>query len=192
VEIQTMLTPMQITFRHMDSSAELEARIQEKAAKLEEFGGELMGCRVVVEPMGKHHHQGNLYDVRIDLTVPGEEIAVTQEASQHPEYKDVLIAIRDAFDSARRQLEDYVRRRRGSVKQLDTAPHARVTKLFPIEGYGFLQTLDGREIYFHKNSVLNQAYADLKIGAEVVFIEEQGEKGPQASTVKPAGRHHHQ
>jgi cold shock CspA family protein/ribosome-associated translation inhibitor RaiA len=186
-----MLTPMQITFRHMDSSAELEARIQEKAAKLEEFGGELMGCRVVVEPMGKHHHQGNLYDVRIDLTVPGEEVVVTQEGSQHPEYKDVLIAIRDAFDSARRQLEDYVRRHRGSVKQLASAPHARVIKLFPMEGYGFLETPDRREIYFHQNSVLNQGYADLNIGAEVVFVEEQGENGPQASTVKPARRHHH-
>jgi cold shock CspA family protein len=182
-----MLTPLQITFRRMDASPELETRIREKADWLEAFGGELIGCRVVVEPMGKHHRQGNLYDVRVDLTVPGEEIAITQEPAQHPEYADVLIAIRDAFDSARRRLEGHVRRRRGSVKQLENRPHARVIKLFPAEGYGFLRTQDDREIYFHRNSVLNHGYGELEIGSEVAFVEEQGEKGPQASTVRLTG-----
>jgi hypothetical protein len=70
------------------------------------------------------------HEVRIDLTVPDEEIAVTHEPNQHTAYKDICVAIRDAFDSARRKLEDYMRRRRGAARDLETAPHARGTKLF--------------------------------------------------------------
>ena len=134
---------------------------------------------------------GNLYEVRVDITVPGEEIVVTREPSPHTEYRDIHVALRDAFDSARRQLEDYVRRRRGAVKALDTAPHARVSKLVPLEGYGFLQTPDGREVYFHRHSVLHEAFDRLEIGTEVAFVEEAGKKGPQASTVRPVGKHGH-
>jgi cold shock CspA family protein len=175
----------------MEHSKPIEALIREKVAKLDASPDHIMGCRVVVEPAGKHHEHGNLYEVRIDITVPGEEIVVTREPSQHAEYRDIHVALRDAFDSARRRLEDYVRRRRGSVKALETAPHARVSKLSPEESYGFLQTPDGREIYFHRHSVLHEGFDHLQIGTEVAFVEEEGKKGPQASTVRPVGRHHH-
>jgi cold shock CspA family protein/ribosome-associated translation inhibitor RaiA len=175
----------------MEHSEPIEEIVREKSDKLDMFADHIMSCRVVVEPAGKHHQHGNLYEVRIDLTVPGEEIAVTREPSQHKEYKDIQVALRDAFDSARRKLEDYVRRKRGSIKVLETVPHARVSKLFPDEGYGFLETPDAREIYFHRDSVLHEGFSHLKIGMEVTFVEEEGRKGPQASTVKPVGRHHH-
>jgi cold shock CspA family protein/ribosome-associated translation inhibitor RaiA len=187
-----MQLPLQVSFRHMEHSAAIEALVREKAAHLDTFAGHIMRCRVVVEPAGEHHLHGNLYEVRIDLTVPGEEIAVTREPGEHAEYRDIRVALRDAFDSARRKLEDYVRRRRGAVKALETAPHGRVSKLFPEEGYGFLETPDGREVYFHRHSVLHDAFDRLQVGAEVAFVEEEGKKGPQASTVRLAGRHHHQ
>lgn len=186
-----MQLPLQIAFRHMEHSPEIEAKIRDKSTKLDEFSDHIMSCRVVVEPAGKHHEHGNLYEVRIDLTVPDEEIVVTREPSQHVAYRDIQVALRDAFDSARRKLQDYVRRKRGYVKSLDTVPHGHVKKLFPIEGYGFLETPDEREVYFHRDSVLHAAFDRLQIGSEVAFVEEQGEKGPQASTVKLAGRHHH-
>lgn len=186
-----MQIPLQISFRHQEHSEAIEKLIREKVAKLETSFHHIMGCRVVVELAGKHHEHGNLHEVRIDLTVPGEEIVVTREPKEHTEYKDVHVAIRDAFDSARRRLEDYVRRQRGAVKALETAPHARVSKLFPDEGYGFLSTPDGREIYFHRHSVLQEGFDHLQIGTEVAFVEEEGKKGPQASTVRPVGRHHH-
>lgn len=186
-----MQLPLQVSFRHMEHSAPIEALIRERAAKLDTFADQIMSCRVVVEPASKHHEHGNLYEVRIDLTVPGEEIVVTREPSEHIEYKDIHVALRDAFDAARRQLEDYVRRRRGSVKTLETAPHARVSKLFPDEGYGFIKTPDGREIYFHCDSVLHKGFDRLEVGTEVTFVEEEGKKGPQASTVRPVGKHHH-
>jgi cold shock CspA family protein/ribosome-associated translation inhibitor RaiA len=191
MEFNAMQLPLQVSFRHMEHSATIEALVREKTAHLDTFADHIMSCRVVVEPAGKHHLHGNLYEVRIDITVPGEEIAVTREPSEHTEYRDIHVALHDAFDSARRQLEDYVRRRRGAVKVLDTAPHARVSKLFPQEGYGFLETPDSREIYFHRHSVLYEAFERLQVGTEVAFVEESGKKGPQASTVKMVGRHGH-
>lgn len=66
---------------------------------------------------------------------------------------------------------------------------AKVNQLFRAKGYGFLLTGDGREIYFHKDSVLNQAFGHLRVGSTVTFAEEQGDKGPQASSVKIAAKH---
>ncbi len=185
-----MQLPLQVSFRHMEHSEAIEALVREKAARLDAFAGHIMSCRVVVEPAAKHHVHGNLYQVRIDLTVPGGEIAVTRGPSEHTEHRDIHVALRDAFDTARRELEDYVRRRRGDVKALETVPHARVSKLCPDEGYGFLETPDGREVYFHRHSVLHEAFHDLHVGTEVAFVEEEGENGPQASTVRLVGKHH--
>lgn len=179
-----MQLPLQISFRHMDHSDEIESIIRNKAAGLDKFADDIMRCRVVVQPAGKHHLHGNLYDVRIDLTVSGEEIAVTHTPSQHTEYQRVEMALRDAFDTARRQLEDYVRRRRGAVKVHESQPHGRVKQLLPDEDFGYIEAPEGREIYFHRNSVLKDAFDRLQVGMEVAFVEEQGDKGPQASTVK--------
>jgi hypothetical protein len=97
----------------MEPSAEIEAIVREKASKLETFAGDITGCRVVVERAAGHHRNGNPYEVRIDLTLPGEEIVVTGDPGERVDARDVRVVLRESFDSARRQLEDYVRRRRG-------------------------------------------------------------------------------
>ena len=186
-----MQLPLQVAFHNMAHSDAIEKSVRDKAEKLDQFADHIMGCRVVVEMPHRHHVHGNQYQVRIDITVPGEEIVVNRESSEHTEYRDAEVAIRDAFDAAERQLEDFVRRRRGYVKELATAPHGRVAKLFPQEGYGFIETADGREIYFHRHSVLHDGFDRLHKGVEVSFVEEEGKKGPQASTVKMVGRHGH-
>jgi len=186
-----MQLPVQVSFRNMEHSDAIEALVRDKAAKLDTFASHIMGCRVVVEPMAKHHLHGNLYAVHLDVTLSGGAVAATREPSQHTAHKDIAVALRDAFDAVRRQLEEYVRRQRGAVKTPETLPHGRVGKLFPEQGYGFLETRDGREIYFHRHSVLHDAFARLEIGTEVAFVEEEGSKGPQASSVKLVGRHHH-
>jgi cold shock CspA family protein/ribosome-associated translation inhibitor RaiA len=198
-----MILPIQITFRNMESSSTVEEWIREEALKLDEFYDRIMGCRVMVELPGRHHRQGNLYHVRIDLTVPGGELVVKREPSLHAPmqhmreskvvkhlevktpHKELRQAIDDAFKAMGRRLQDYARRQRGDVKTHEPSPRARVNKLLPVEGYGFLETPGGREIYFHRNSVLNGEFDRLKIGMAVIFVEEEGEKGPQASTVKP-------
>lgn len=111
-----MQIPLQITYRDMEPSEAVEANITEKAAKIEHFAENITSCRVTVEAPHKHHHKGRLFAVKLDITVPGEEIVVSRSPDQDHSHEDIYVAIRDAFNAARRQLEDYVRRRRGQVK----------------------------------------------------------------------------
>ena len=185
-----MQLPLQITFRNMRPSEAVEAKIRERAEKLNRYYDRIMSCRVVVEPQHKHHHRGNLYRVRIDVTVPDGELVANREPDEHHSYVDVYVAVRDAFDAMCRQLENYARRRRGDVKVQESPAHGRIAELYLAEGYGKIGTADGRLIYFHANSIIDTDFAKLPIGTEVRFVEEQGEMGPQASTVKVIGKHH--
>ena len=186
-----MKLPVQIAFHNMPHDAGIESAIRANAEWLDNYYDRIMSCRVVVDHPHLHHKEGNLYQIRIDLKVPEGELAVKREPSLHVDYKDLDSMIRDAFDEVRRQLEDYTRRRRGEVKVHESLPHARVVRVFPESGYGFLETPDGREVYFHRNSVVRASFEDLNVGTEVRFVEELGDKGPQASTVTPVGRHSH-
>lgn len=112
-----MRSPLQITFRHMDASPALEARIRQRAEELEHFFDGIIACHVVVECQNRHQSQGKLFDVHIDLTLPKREIAVAQNHSANHAHEDAHVAVRDAFDAARRQIEDYARSRRGEVKR---------------------------------------------------------------------------
>lgn len=184
-----MKLPLQIAFHNLPPSAEIEAKLRAEMERLDEFYNRIMSGRIVVDVPHHRHKEGNHYQVRIDLKVPGDEIVVKCDPSEHVDYRDIDLAIRDAFDEARRQLEDRARIERGQVKAHESLPHARVARLVPESGYGFLATPDGREIYFHEHSVLEGGFPNLEVGTEVRFVEEQGEKGPQASTVQPVGRH---
>jgi len=116
-EEKFMHIPMQITIRDIEHSEALESRIRDKVKKLDEFFDHIMSCRVVVEMPHKHQHQGKQFNVRIDLGVAGGEIVVNRDHAE-----DVYVALRDAFDAAKRQLEDYVRKIRGNVKKHETKP----------------------------------------------------------------------
>ena len=186
-----MQNPLQITFRNMEPSEAMEADVRDKAAKLDEFYDQIMSCRVVVEAHHHRHHKGNLYHVRIHITVPGEkEIVVSREPAEKHAHEDAYIAIRDAFDAARRQLQDHAARIRQDVKTHEGVPHGRISKLFPAEDFGRILSADGRDIYFHRNSVVNSDFDKLEVGMEVRFAEEQGDAGPQASSVQLIGKHH--
>ena len=195
------LTP-NITFRDVERTDALETEILTRLRKLEMYYPRLMGCRILVEMVQRHHEAGNRYHVRIDLTVPGEEIVVAHEAGLHataqdvdaerltkvaesdPERKHARVAIREAFDIARRRLQDYARRQRGTVKTAVRQSRGRVSQLFPVDEYGYIEAEDGHEVYFQKSSVLKDAFDRLAVDSAVSFVEEPGDKGPQASTVK--------
>lgn len=183
-----MKLPLQIVFRNIEPSAAIEAKVRERADKLDKFFDRIISCRVVIEEHHRHHHQGNIYHVRVDVKVPGDEIVVSREPPEHHAHEDVYVAIRDAFDAVRRRLEDHARRWGGAVKTHTVMPHGRVAELYP--DYGRIETPDGRLVYFHKNSVIEARFGDLEIGREVRFVEEAGELGPQASTVHIIGKHH--
>ena len=110
-----MQIPLQITIRGVEHSDALETHIRDKAQKLEEFFDHITSCRVVVEVPHKHHQQGRQFNVRIDIGVPGSEIAVNRDHAE-----DVYVALRDAFGAAKRQLEDYARKLHGNVKTHQT------------------------------------------------------------------------
>ena len=185
-----MQIPLQITFRHMEHSDALDAKIREKVQKLEQFAKHIMSCRVTVDLEHKHHQQGKLYGVKIDITLPETVIIADRHPDKHHAHEDVYVALRDAFDASRRQLEDYVRIQRGKVKEHKIMPHGRIKELFPSTDYGWIETSDGREIYFHRNSVIDEDFDNLAAGDKVHFNEEMGEEGPQASTVHVEGKHH--
>ncbi len=178
-----MRLPLQIRFRNFPASEAIETQINEKASKLDKYYDRIMSCRVTVDTTQRRHHQGKLYGVRIDITVPGKELAVTRE-----ENEDVYVAVRDAFDNAARRLEEHARRIRGDVKSHQEPAVGRIISIAPDASHGFLETPDEREIYFHRNSVLKEDFESLKLGTEVTFLEEQGKEGPQAVRVAVAKR----
>ena len=178
-----MQIPLQIGFRGCKPSAAVEADVREKAARLEKFCERITSVRVVIAMPHQRHHKGKLFRVRVDVRVPGNELIVGRDPAARHEHEDVFVAVRDAFDAARRQLEDYVRERRAPAKAHTAPPEGRVSRLFADRGYGFITTADGREVYFHRNALVDDAFERLHVGDEVRFDEEMGEQGPQASTV---------
>jgi cold shock CspA family protein len=204
-----MQVPAQITYRGFEPRAALEADVRERIAWLEQFYGGIVRCRVLVELPHRHRHDGRHFHVRIELTVPGgEPIVVTHEPSLHGPLKDVAAeahrkqaelegvheharaAVHDAFDAARRRLQDFARRQRGAVKAHEPPDHGIVAEIRADEGYGFIETGE-RRIYFSRASVLDDGFDELAVGSPVAYVEEMGEKGPQASTVRVLGTHHY-
>jgi ribosomal subunit interface protein len=183
-----MKLPVEITFRNMSASEVLEANVREKAAKLEQFCDRITACRVVVEAAHRHQHKGNIYHVRIDITVPGQELVVSRGVPD-PDHADVYVAVRDAFDAARRQLDRFVREnhREARAHAHLPPPQGRISELMSVQDFGRILTQDGREIYFHRNSLLGGDFDKLRVGDAVRFSEEMGEQGPQASTVHLVG-----
>ncbi len=185
-----MQIPLHVTFKGMEHSPAVEARVRESVEKLERYCDEIVGCRVTVEEPHRHHEAGRVFQVRVEVTVPGRTLTASREPEVHHAYTDVFVAIRDAFDTMRRLLEEYERKRRGAVKTHETPAHGRVTELDVDRGFGRIETPDGRLVYFHRNAVVGEGFRELTLGAAVRYEEELGEDGPQATTVHLLGKHH--
>ncbi len=182
-----MQIPPEITYRNLEKTDAIDALIREKIAKLEQFCDYINSCRVVVEKAHKHPDSGSPYKVSIDITIPhGREIAVSQNPDRGKQYPPLEAVIRDAFEAARRQVVALSTEQKGVRKvHLEQEISAVITKLFPEQGYGFLKAIDtGEEVYFHRNSVVNQDFAQLEVGNGVRFKQTQGEMGLQATTVQ--------
>ena len=176
-------------YHNIKKSEVLEKKIREKVKNLEKFFDHIISCRVVVDIPHKHKIKGNVYSIKIEIHVPNDEIVVTRSNELDKIHKFPTVMIKDAFSAAKRQLEDYARIVRRDVKKHEIPPHGIVNEIDKNKGYGNIKTNDGRFIYFHKNSVVNYDFEKLDVGKEVRFVEEEGEKGPQASTVKIIGKH---
>jgi cold shock CspA family protein len=184
-----MQTAPKIEFQGMEPTANVQEAIEQHVADLEQRWGRLTACRVVLKAPSGRHRKGGLYEVHIRLALPdGREVNAERTPPEDGRHADLTFAIDDAFRHARRQLQDQVRRVRGEVKHHDQQPIGTVVRIDDSGEFGFLEAADGQELYFHRNSVLGPL-AELSIGARVTFAEEMGEKGPQATTVTPLGKH---
>jgi cold shock CspA family protein/ribosome-associated translation inhibitor RaiA len=180
-----MQIPPEIAFRNVSRTPAIDQTIEAGIAELEQLQPRITSCRVMVELPHRRHRQGNLYRVRVDVTLPGAEIVVSRHPPADNTNEDVVVAIAEAFDTARTQLLEHGRKRRAELKPAEPPPRGRILRIFPGEGYGFLESLDGREIYFHENAVQGRGFDALVEGQDVRFSEELGDKGPQAIAVIP-------
>ncbi len=180
-----MQVELQIAYRNVDKSGAIEELIHEKLAKLQKLHDHIISCRISIERPQKSQQSGSPYRVRITTRIPpGHEIVVTRDPKDYNIHDPLDMIVRDAFDVTARQLKKYVDRQQREVKvHPRQQASAIVAELNQAEGYGFLETIDGRRVYFHERSVLHDAFKRLKVGDGVNYEEEMGNQGPQASSV---------
>jgi cold shock CspA family protein/ribosome-associated translation inhibitor RaiA len=183
-----METPVQVDFQGMEPTARLKEAVNRHLAELEDKFGRITAGRIVIKGPGEHHRTGGLYDINIRLKLPdGKEVNVARTSQDDERHAQIEFALADAFKRTGRQLQDQVRRLRGQTKLHAPQPVGTVTSLF--EDHGFLDGGEQGQVYFHRNSVLDGGFARLKLGSSVSYVAEQGEKGLQASTVRPMEKH---
>ena len=187
-----MDTPVDLTFRNTTPRPDIEELVRREAAKLERYGRRLVSCRVAIEEPQRHQRGGNRYRVRLEIGAGlARPIVVRREPGETEMHRELRTIVLDAFRAARRQLQAVRQRVRGD-ERAPVEPRGLVERLVPASdpdaAYGFLRALDGRAIYFHRHSVLHDAFERLTVGTEVRFEEEEGEEGPQASTVAIVGK----
>jgi cold shock CspA family protein/ribosome-associated translation inhibitor RaiA len=185
-----MQVPLQISFEHIAHSGALQAAVRKEAKKIERFYDRITSARVVIARPQHRHYKGDTYCVRIHIAIPGgKHIDITRDPAMTGRHEDAHVTIRDAFDAAGRQLQDEIHRLAGAIKAHETPPHGVIASLLPESDHGFIAVSDGREIYFHRNSVTDRKFEDLEVGQEVRFSEGIGDKGPQATSVRPFAKH---
>lgn len=183
-----MQTPVQIDFKGFEGSEAQKVAIAEHLAEVERRFGGIVAGRVVVKAPDKHHRKGAAFEISIRLKLPaGREVDVSRTTGLDERHANFRFALGDAFRRAEHQLHDAVERMQGEVKTVAKQPVGTVTRLS--DDHGFLESAEGLEIYFHRNSVVNGGFAKLEPGSRVTYVEQQGERGPQASTVKRLGKH---
>ncbi|WP_164870840.1 HPF/RaiA family ribosome-associated protein [Mesobaculum littorinae] len=183
-----MDTPLELAFHNMDASPTVERRVRERARKMERYFKHITSAHVVVELDHKSGGAAKAYHVRIEARVPGKELVVSHDPGKADRY-DVLQTVNAAFDAMDRQLEQFSQTVRGDVKTLDAAPTGRVRRLFG--DYGFIETAEGEDIWFHRASVSGDAFDQLSEGDPVALsISREGNNGmgPQAASVRPASQ----
>lgn len=186
-----MNLPIQVVFRNMDPSPAAEAKARNHAQKLERYFKNIMSCRVVIESNHRRHNKGKIYHVCIDLTLPNAELVVSREPSEHHAHEDVYVAIRDAFNAMKRQLQAHRAKQRGQVKHHEEIPSGRVLEVFPLADYGYIGTINGREVRFNSQSVVDYDFAELEVGDPVSFVARERFAGPVATSVHVMRKNNH-
>ena len=183
-----MQEPLQIAFHNMASSPALEQRVRELFDRLERYYDGIISARVVLEAPHKQAHKSTL-GISISIGVPGRDIVVKREQRIHEADNHNVWVLTEAFEAAGRQIEEYSRIRRHDVKAHEPDQHyARVVRLYPEQDYGFIETPDGQNVYFHRDD----KYDALEVGSEVIYrpADQEGSMGPMASNIQLVGGDH--
>ncbi len=189
-----MEVPLELTFRDIKKTDELEELVNDKVSSLEKVCDYIISCRTAIEKPQEHQRAGSPYRVRVNVRVPpGHEIVVKREPGDGDMHDPLDAVIRDVFGAAQRQLKELVEKQRNEVKaHPDQEMGAVIERIFEDQGYGFLKTVEGREVYFNENSLINDKFTDLEPGMGVRFVGTLSDAGFQASTVqvvdKPSGK----
>jgi cold shock CspA family protein len=188
-----MDSPLEIAFHNLQPSAALEHEIREHVAKLEKLYDRLTACRVSVEALHRQHRTGNIYEVHIIMQVPGKQLAISRaphRAKERYANPDVRTSLRDSFAAAESRLQEFKRQIEGEIKTHPALFQGQVAALFPEEDHGFILTNEGTQLYFHRNSVMDGLFDDLKRGDAVHYIADVGDTGPLATKVWRGPDHH--
>ena len=184
-----MQTPVEITWHNMDPIPHVAKRIDERLERLEQFFGRITRCHVVVEAPHQRRRQGNLYEVRLDVTTPSGDLSINRKPGDDQAHFDLLVAIRDAFDAMERQLRRWKDEHTGRPEAHEAPLQGRIAEIDHNVGFGQIDTTDGRSIYFHSNSVVSGDFDKLSVGdvVELVVALRDDAEGLHASTVRSIG-----
>jgi len=181
----------EVIFKDVERSAWVDGYIAERVAHLERFGRGITRCHVTLAQEQGSKRTGNRYSVMVEVRIPPQHDLAAKKHKDIADMPTQLPALINlAFGAIERQLKKTAALRRHETKeqQSDGQPHGLVEKVFD-DGYGFIRALDDdRQFYFHRNSVLHDAFDELTVGTEVRFTPELGEQGPQASSVQVIGK----
>lgn len=179
-----MEVPLEITFRGVERTPAIERLIVAQTEKLEQLCDHIISVRVSVEKLQEHQRLGNPYRVRIIARVPpGHELVAVRDPLDRDLHDPLDKVIRDTFYALGRQVKEVNQRQKGFTKRHpEQEAGGIVSKLFADDGYGFILTPEGQEVYFHRNAVLRGDFERLGVG--VRFHDEPGEKGPRTTSVE--------
>lgn len=182
-----MESPLELSFKNLQPSEFVERLVRERVARLERLHDRITSCHVFIEAPHKRHRKGNRYEVRLEVRVPGTELAVASKPGDINAHEDINVAVRDAFNAMERQLKRQKQKMSGEVKIHEGDLQGRVTEIDHEKGFGQILAVDGRLIYFHENSVVGTGFRELGRDdpVELVVQTDESEIGPQASTVRP-------
>lgn len=181
-----MTTPLEISFHNLTPSPAIEAAIEKRVAKLEKLYPRLTSVRVSVEKPHRQNRTTSPFEVHVEMNVPGRVLAVTREtkhARQRFARPTIQTSVNEAFRTAEAQLKEFKAQQRGAVKTHPAMLQGTVRRVDRRNGVGFLITNEGKEIYFHSNSLLSGEFEKLKRGDAVHYTEALGDTGPTANKV---------
>lgn len=183
-----MQTETVISYRNLDASPAVDAIIGRRTRKLEQIFDRIVGCELALEALQKRKRHGRTVRARLIVHIPGPDLAVARTVAQGSARDDLILAVNRAFSAAEKMLTRRKKVMAGvEVKHHAALLHGEITLLENDLGHGWLRADDGREVYFQRDALTAGDWDDLSLGTRLRFREMEGEKGPYATGVTPAG-----